>query len=137
MGDYEDSIIVTADPDALFDHLREVGNLPDYLPAMTSAAPAGDGAVHTVAEVGGTRREGEAWFTADARTRSLRWGSEGPDDYRGELAVTGVDGAAEITVRLHTERVDGRGVRDALTGTLAQIKRNVEDGAETAPPSPS
>jgi uncharacterized membrane protein len=137
VGDYEHSTTVTTDPDALFDYLSDVSNLPDYVPAMKSAEPAGGDAVRVVAEVDGIRREGEAWFTADTRARSIRWGSEGPNDYRGELQVSDADGGAEVTVRLHTERVDGPGIRKGLQETLARIKENVEGGADVAAPSPS
>lgn len=137
MGNYEHSTTVMTDPDALFDYLADIHHLPDYFAAMRSAEPAGDDAVHTVAEVDGTEREGEAWFTTDPDARRLRWGSEGPNDYSGELEVTGADGGAAVTVRLHTERVEGHGIDEGLQKTLAQIKRNVEGGADQAAPRPS
>ncbi|WP_433279300.1 SRPBCC family protein [Pseudonocardia xinjiangensis] len=137
MGNYEHSATVTTDPDALFDYLADIHHLPDYFAAMRSAEPAGDDAVHTVAEVDGNRREGEAWFTTDRDARTLRWGSEGPNDYSGELEVTGADGGAQVTVRLHTERVEGHDIDEGLQATLAQIKRNVEGGADRAAPRPS
>ena len=77
MGDYEQTTTVSADADALFRYLSDVNNLPDYFAAMKSAEPAEGDAVHTVAEVDGTEREGEAWFTADAEARSIRWGAQG------------------------------------------------------------
>lgn len=137
MGDFEHTTTVTTDPDALFDYLSDVHHLPDYFVAMRSAEPAGSGAVHTVAEVDGTRREGEAWFTTDAEARTMRWGSEGESHYSGELEVMGADGGAQVTVRLHTERGEGHGIDDGLRETLAQIKRNVEGGADQAAPDPS
>ncbi len=137
MGDYEQTTTVTADPDALFAYLSEVGNLPHYFESMESAEPAGGDAVHTVADVDGQRREGEAWFTADDQARTIRWGSEGPNDYSGELAVTGAESGAQVTVRLHTEHVEGDQIRQGLEKTLAQIKRNVEGGADAAAPDPT
>lgn len=136
MGDYEQSSTVNADPDALFTYLSDVNNLPSYFASMKSAEPAGGDAVHTVAEVDGTEREGEAWFTADAEARSIRWGSEGPNHYSGELAVTGAETGSQVTVRLHTEHVDGQAINDGLTETLAHIKRNVEADADPAAPDP-
>lgn len=128
MGDYEQSTTVTADPDALFTYLSDVNNLPDYFASMKSAEPAEGDAVHTVAEVDGTRREGEAWFTADVEARSIRWGSEGPSHYSGELEVVGADEGSQVTVRLHTEHVDNEGITRGLQETLAHIKQNVEAG---------
>lgn len=135
MGDYEHTTTVTADPDALYRYLSDVHNLPDYFAAMREAEPTGDtdaahhaDEVHVVADVDGTRREGEAWMRADADRRSLAWGSEGPNSYAGELVVGDADGGSTVTVRLHTERADGPGIRAGLEQTLASIKEQVEGG---------
>ena len=142
MGTYESSTTVTASPDELFSYLSDIHNLPEYFVAMKSAEPAGAAegdvppgseAVHTVAEVNGTRREGEAWFQRDADARSLRWGSEGPSDYRGELEVHGDGDGSRVTVRLHTERVEGADVQGGLETTLAQIKDVVEGHGRANP----
>ena len=137
MGDYERSTTVHADADALFDYLSDVHNLPSYFAAMRSAEPAGGDAVRTVAVVDGTPLEGEAWFTADAAARSIRWGSEGPNDYAGELSVTGAGDGSRVTVTLHTEHVDGERIEQGLDETLDHIRRNVEGGADAAAPTPA
>ncbi len=146
MSDHEQSTTVAAPPEALFDYMADVGNLPRYFPAMRSAetvADEGDHAeVHTVAEVEGTRREGDAWFTAEPDSCSIRWGSEGESGYRGELHVGDANGGSRVTVRLHTEHVDGNpdaeaAVERRLAETLETIRRNVEAGADPAAPSPS
>jgi uncharacterized protein YndB with AHSA1/START domain len=150
MGTYEATTAVTAAPDELFAYLSDVNNLPEYFAAMKAAEPAGDAeghgggsvppganAVHTVAEVHGQRREGEAWFTHDADARTISWGSEGPNDYHGELSVTGEGETSSVTVRLHTEHVEGgdvdRDVQGGLDTTLAQIKEIVEGHGRANP----
>ncbi len=135
MGDYARTTTVRTDADALFGYLSDVNNLPSYFAAMRSAEPAEGDAVHTVAVVDGTTREGEAWFTTDAEARSIRWGSEGPNNYTGELSVTGAPEGAQVTVTLHTEHVEGEQIEHGLEETLAHIKRNVEDGADAAAPA--
>jgi hypothetical protein len=140
MGDYEHHTAVATDPDSLFRYLSDVHNLPDYFSAMRQAEPTGKDAAGTghpgaeeirvVAEVEGTRREGEAWFEADERERALRWGSEGSNDYHGELVVNAAaGGTSEVVVSLHTEHADGPAVRAGLEETLAEIKRAVEGTA--------
>jgi uncharacterized membrane protein len=136
MGDYEQTTTVSADADALFRYLSDVNNLPDYFAAMKSAEPAEGDAVHTVAEVDGTEREGEAWFTADEEARSIRWGAQGESHYSGELEVTGAESGSQVTVRLHTQHGDDQAITDGLTETLAHIKRNVEAGADPDAPQP-
>ena len=142
MGTYESTTTVTASPDELFSYLSDVHNLPEYFASMKSADPAGRAegdvppgseAVHTVAEVDGQRREGEAWFTRDADDRSLRWGSEGPSDYHGELRVDGSGETSQVTVRLHTEHVDDGRIQDGLEATLAKIKEEVEGHGRANP----
>ncbi|MDT0382686.1 SRPBCC family protein [Streptomyces sp. DSM 42041] len=133
MGRYEHSTTVRTDPQALFDYVAQVGNLPAYMDAMTAADPAGEGRVFVSAEVEGQRREGEAWFEVDRDRRSMRWGSPGPNDYSGELSVTDAGPeSAGLRVVLNTERADGPGIRAGLETTLANVKRLIEgSGTET------
>jgi hypothetical protein len=62
----------------------------------TGEHPGGGEEVHVVAEVEGTRREGEAWMAVDDAQRTLRWGSEGPNSYHGELQVAPAASGAEV-----------------------------------------
>ena len=128
MGDYQHSQDVSAPASQLFDYLSDIGNLPRYFPAMTSAEPAGGHAVRVVADVHGTDREGEAWFRVDAERRHLEWGSEGPNDYHGHLDVDGVGTTSVVTVFLHTERHDSGEIDQGLADTLPAVKRLVETG---------
>lgn len=63
----------------------------------------------------------------------MHWGSEGPNNYHGDLQVTdaGTEGAT-VTVTLHTEHADGPGIRAGSERTLANIKRLFE-GSSTEP----
>jgi len=142
MGTYESTTTVEAPPDELFAYLSDVHNLPDYFAAMKSAepagaaegdAPAGAEAVHSVAEVDGQRREGEAWFRRDETARSISWGSEGPNDYHGELRVDGDGDSSQVSVTLHTEHAEGDRIQEGLETTLAQIKERVEGHGRANP----
>jgi hypothetical protein len=143
MGDYESSTTVDAPVDDLFEFLSKVENLPRYMDRMTHARSLPGDAVAVEARVepgdvgtdggsdggtgegpdGGRTVGGEAWFRIDADRRSLSWGSEGPNDYRGELDVVAEGSGARVTVRIHTERDDAPGIRSGLEGTLATIRR--------------
>ncbi|MFJ1764906.1 SRPBCC family protein [Amycolatopsis sp. NPDC088138] len=130
MGDFEATTTVDAAADALYAYLSDVGNLPRYFARMTSAEPSGEGGeVHTAAELpGGQHVEGDAWFRADAGTRHIEWGAEGPNTYHGSLEIESAGPGATVRVRLHTTRVpDGdTGVQQGLDDTLATIKDLVE-----------
>jgi Polyketide cyclase / dehydrase and lipid transport len=128
VGDYKQSQDVSASAGRLFGYLSDVGNLPRYFPAMTSAEPAGPEAVQVTAELNGATRDAEAWFRVDAEHRHLEWGSEGPDNYHGYLDVTGDAETSSVTVFLHTERHDSGEIDRGITETLEAIKRLVETG---------
>ncbi len=128
MGDYQRSLDVSTPASQLFDYLSDVGNLPRYFTAMTSAEPAGGQAVRVVADVHGTDREGEAWFRVDRERRHLEWGSEGPNNYHGHLDVDGDGTAAVVTVFLHTERHDSGEIDQGLADTLTTVRGLVENG---------
>lgn len=95
----------------------------------TEGALGDGGEVHTTSQMpDGQQVEGSAWFTVDDQAHRIEWGSEGPNDYRGSLEVTGTGGTSEVAVRMHTTRVpDGDGeVQQGLDETVATIKRLVE-----------
>ena len=127
MGDYEHSATVRHDADRLFEYLAEIGNLPMYFEAMITAEQTGGSEVRVVADVEGERREGTAWLRADRQKRAMSWGSEGANNYHGELQIAdNGDDSATVRVTLHTVRADGPGIRAGLEQTLANIKRQVE-----------
>lgn len=128
MPDYEHSTEVAAPAEQLFDYLSDVGNLPKYFTSMESATPAEGDAVHTVAAVEGTRREGEAWFVVDKDARAIRWGAEGDSHYSGELTVTGDERGSEVAVRLHSHIDDAPRIDGGLRSTLDTIRSLVESG---------
>jgi uncharacterized membrane protein len=135
MADFELTQQVDAPAAALFDYLSDVGNLPHYFAAMTSAEPAGGEAVHTTAEVDGVEREGEAWFRVDDGSHRIEWGSEGESDYHGSLEVSGDEARSSVTVSLHAEHGDRDNVEQGLAETLTNIKQQVERGAAPGPTS--
>lgn len=133
MGDYRDTIGVDVPPDRLFAYLADVENLPTYLPRMTSAVPEGGDRVEVTARVDpgdGAERDvrAEAWVQVLEEGRSLRWGAPGPHEYHGELHVAPGDaeGGSQLTVVLHTERVEGTQIDDGLVEVLQGVKQAVE-----------
>lgn len=131
MADYENTTEVSASPEALFDYLAEIGNLPEYMARMRSAsAVSGGDAVQTVAELpDGQVVEGEAWFRVDRDARRIRWGAEGPRDYHGELAVEASGQGARVWVRISTENVESDEVQRGVDTTVETIREKVETSA--------
>ena len=132
MPDYRRSTNVDVDADTLFDFLADIGNLPRYFARMTSAEPAEGEAIRTTAEIdvpgeGKKSVEGEAWFRVLGDRKRLEWGSEGPNDYKGELDVTADGDGSRVTVALHTESSHS-GIEDGIDETLATIARLAAEG---------
>jgi uncharacterized protein YndB with AHSA1/START domain len=143
MEDYERSTTIDAPADELFEYLSKVENLPQYFDRMTSARnlPGDEVEVEARVEPGDAGTEegpgagpdagertvaGDAWFRIDADSKTLRWGSEGPHDYHGELQVAEDGGSSTVTVRLHTLHDAGpneEGIEDGIERTLTNIQR--------------
>lgn len=127
MTDYTNTTQVTAPAQTLFDYLSDIHNLPEYFARMQSATPVDGDAVHTEAELpDGQVVEGEAWFRVDREAMRLAWGSEGPNDYRGDLAVSGTDGGSQVIVTVSTARVRSDEVERGVDDTVRTIKDKVE-----------
>ena len=136
MGDYEESTTVRVEPTHLFDYLADVQNLPAYMPRLTSARPTHDDKVEVTAHIDppdGPEQdvEAQAWMKVLEQGKNLQWGAPDPNDYRGELDVdAGPDaGTSTLTVRLHTERVEGEHVQHGLREALSGLKSAIEQAA--------
>jgi hypothetical protein len=125
-GTYRHQAMAEVSADELFDFVTELGNLPRYFPAITHATHEQGNEYHVEAVVHGKPVSGKAWMDSDRGARSMRWGSEGPNDYHGELQITsaGAD-SAEIAIILHTTRAGGPGVDDGLRDAVANLTRTV------------
>ena len=62
----------------------------------------------------------------------MAWGSEGPNDYHGELDVTGDDTGSTVTLTLYTERGDGSQIDEGIKTSPASVKSLVESGEAPA-----
>jgi uncharacterized membrane protein len=122
MGSYEYTVPVGLDASQVFEYLRDVRNLPHYLPQMTRAEPVGGDKVSVAAQVNGTTEQGEAWLRVDQAQRRLEWGSLGRGDYHGELQVIdkGADGCA-VEISLHTVRAEGPEIQQGVERTVAAL----------------
>jgi len=132
MPDYQRSAKVKASADALFDYLSDIRNLPKYFNRMTSARSAGPGEIYATASVNGKEEEGKASFHVDKAAKKLQWGSEGPNDYHGELEVTGEGDNSEVAVKLHTKNTEKQKIEEGLQKTLDNIVRLVEESGRKA-----
>jgi carbon monoxide dehydrogenase subunit G len=132
--DYEGTRLVRVSAESLFTFLAKAENLPRYFPRITSARPTGDEMVDVTAVIDPAGEdektvEGEAWFRVDDDRMQIEWGSEGPNDYRGDLEVTDEGDASRVSLGLHTESAHP-GVQDSLEETLDRVVQLVEGDAD-------
>ncbi len=132
MPDYQQTAKVNASADALFNYLSDVRNLPKYFSRMTSAENAGPDEIHVTASVHGKKEEGKAEFHVDKAAKKLRWSSEGPNDYHGELEVTEQGSTSQVAVKLHTKRTEREQIEQGLRETLNNVVRLVEQDSSKA-----
>ncbi|MBA2559342.1 MAG: SRPBCC family protein [Propionibacteriales bacterium] len=135
MAHYEGTRLIKASATNVFAFLSRVDNLPSYFPRITDAQPAGEEAVNVTAVIdppGEDARtvQAEAWFRVDHERLQIEWGSEGPNDYRGDLEVTEEGDDSRVSLSLHTE-AHHPGVHDGLEETLDTIKGLVESGSDS------
>jgi len=132
MAEVHGSTQVGVAPDALFRYLSRIDNLPDYFDSMTDARP-GDEADHVIvtADVEGRSVTGPAEFRIDEMARRIEWGSEGPNDYHGWLAISARGDASEVEVHLSTRREgEANGIHEGIANTLARIRDLVEEAGD-------
>lgn len=131
MPTYTRSTRIPVSPDTAFAYLGDVANLPHYFPRITEVERTEGDKVDTTAVISPPGSddertvEGEAWFHADADSRTVTWGAPGPHDYHGRLDLSG-DGDAATTLRfsLHTEH-EYPGVEQSIDETLGTISQNL------------
>ena len=133
MGNYQHAETADLSAERVFDYLADVRNLPRYLPSMTAAEPQGGDQVRVEAKVDGRTESGEAWMRVDRKRRRIEWGSEGPNDYHGELEISDDGpGRCSIKLELHTVRAEGaqieEGVRHAVDSLIKAIDAKTDAG---------
>lgn len=128
MAEYENITEINAPPGVLFDYLADINNLSEFVALMRSATPIDGGdAVHVRAELlDGQVVEADAWFGVDHAAMRMAWGSEGPQDYRGELAVHSGDNGSNMWVRISTSRGETEQLQRGVDQVLSAVKDNVE-----------
>ncbi len=113
---------VAASPAAVYAAISDVGNLPRFVPQLTSARAIGEGRIEVDARYEGHEQHGEASFEADDTTRRIQWGA--PSGYRGWMQVDADGGGSRLTLFLDTPH-PGPSDHD-VAATLDAIRMLVE-----------
>lgn len=149
--EHSQSVTIDASPDQVFAFVSEIGNLPKYLPPITSAEPIPPDKIRLQGEVPNHGKiDGEGYYHVHQDERRMKWGSNVGRDYSGQLTVAGHgEGQSELTVELsfgprsvepQIEQESGPErdpLQEAVGATLESIRREIEgEGGKVQPPPP-
>ena len=140
MAEYEQTVKINAEPDAVFDFVSDVSNLPKYLPTTRHAETNGPDRVRVQGDVRGHSYDSDGFMTVDPVDYHMEWGSDGENQYRGSLDVEDAgDGTCDVTVHLSfTPRPDmarqmdqssgdhDTAIHEGIAAALQSIKNIVE-----------
>lgn len=136
MTRYEGSTSVRRSADAAFDYLSDISRLPEYFPQITSVEKLDGDTIRTTAHIEPPGKpaqdvEGQAWFRVRRQGQSVEWGSEGENNYRGELDID-PDGTDSCTL---TVRIDTDNDADSIPAELDKAVKGVAAAIEQAVPA--
>lgn len=139
MSEYERSLTMQVSPQAVFDFVSNVQNLPRFMPTTQRAQSLAEEQVRVEGEVKGHRYAAEGTFHADASTRRLEWKAD-EGYYAGWLQVRPAGDGASSDVTVHIalqgyapgttpqQRPSDQQIEQGLADALAAIKAAIETG---------
>ncbi len=99
MADYQQTLGMQAPPDAVFDFVADVANMPRYLPTTKSAQAQGQDRVRVQGEAHGHRYDSDGFLRRDRGRHRLEWGAD-EGYYSGWLQVRPAGQGSEVTVSI-------------------------------------
>lgn len=102
MGEFHRAIKIKAEPQAVFDFVSQIDNLPKYLPTVREAKPQSGERILVEGEAAGHQYSNDGNFRVDQSRKRMEWSSDGENDYRGWLEVKPDQSemTSEVTVHL-------------------------------------
>jgi hypothetical protein len=101
MSEYQNSIVIAAHPNKVFDFVADISNLPQYLPTVHNATLVSDDHIRVQGEAAGHKYDDTGYFRADKEIRKLEWGSDGESNYSGWLKVDQGEDPSSTNITVH------------------------------------
>ncbi len=148
---HRQSVTIDAPADQVFAFVSEIGNLPKYLPPITSAEAVPPDKVRLHGEVPNHGKiDGEGYYHVHQEERRMEWGANVGRDYAGSLTVTeqgqnrsalSVElsfGPRSVEPQIEQESGPERDpLEEGVGATLESIRRQIEgEGGKVTPPPP-
>ena len=113
---------VAASPDAVYEAISDVSNLPKFVPQLTAVRPAEGDQVEVDARYHGHEQHGEASFHANPDERRIEWSA--PSGYHGWMQVDPDGEGSRLTLFLDTPHAAASD--NDIAATLDAIRMLVE-----------
>jgi hypothetical protein len=124
MAEVEGSRSFDITGDALWAVVADPARLADWVPTMRLAEPSGKEEVHLEGESHGHRYSLDSLLRIDEGDRSLHWGAEGDEGYRGWLRIE--DRPSGADVHIHVAVPDDR-LGPSADVAAEEIRRGIEE----------
>jgi hypothetical protein len=141
MSDFSTRISIEAPADEVFSFVTDFDNMPQYLPTLRRATPAGEGHVRMEGEVNGHPYDSTGWYQIHELNRTMLWGAKGANDYTGDLEVMDQGEFCQLTINLKYVDLPNVSVEDRtklkahepqIQQGLDEAGRKVKDSCEKA-----
>lgn len=137
MAEYEQSMAMAASPEAVFDFVADIENLPKYLPTTKSAQSQGENRVRVQGEANGHAYDSDGYLRPDHGAHRMAWGAD-EGYYSGWMEVMPEGEGSLVTVHISLRgkppgAPEGEGppeaqIQEGLASALLSIQNFVQGG---------
>lgn len=130
MSEYNHRVTIERPANEVFQFVSKPENMPRYLPTVHDATSLGEDRVVVAGKAAGHPYRNDGWFEVDETSRTMKWGSDGENRYRGDLRVEDLGDRCEVAVHLSFEpRPDQEKAFQAQMGSRDRV---IDEGLEDA-----
>ena len=146
MSEFVASTEINASADEVFAFVTDFNRMPEYMPTLHKATPAGDNRIRMQGQANGHPYDADGWFQTHEMERTMLWGSDGENRYSGHLEVMNQGDRCILTVALKFEASPGMDkefehlmnerrdkIQEGLQRSVESIKSCCEEAATHVP----
>ena len=101
MADLTGNITINASPQAVFDFVSDISNLPLYLPTVKAAEDAGKDHVQVTSVVDNDSHTQQGYFRTPGVGQPITWGSDDDKDYEGSMLIEASEHGSNLMLSMH------------------------------------
>lgn len=128
-GEYEESLVMGADPHTVFAFVSDVRNLPKYLPTTKAAQGQGGDRVRVEGAAQGQGYDADGYLRPDAGAKRLEWGAD-EGYYEGAMQITPFGQGSNVSVHISIKG-SPPGADEGSAPSPEQIKEGLRKGLES------